>query len=229
VTYESNIIYMTAAAKALGGANNALGIGVSVESVGYTVSGLNFYNNIVVNNLAGFWAFKTESGHTYSGWLVAGNTFINNDRGIRVDNSGGTVADNIFENNVLINANLGDNAILFDTDSGGNIFRNNLYWGGTEQFNWLGSSTNFAGWVTNSGETNSSWTNPFLADYTTVPPSFWEAIRLGLIADPDAGAILDVGTSSDTTTSSGTSSSSTSSGDVSAQTVSKKGQGKTKR
>jgi PKD repeat protein len=189
VIIDGNLIYLTSEGKSWPtvdpnkpNKSNSLGIGVSVECAGSAncyypdwgeraVTGLTATNNIVVNANGGLWAFRNDGSYVASGWLVANNTFINNDVGIRV--AGIDVQQSEFRNNIVIQNNSGD-AVEIQRPGPNTIFSNNLYFAIRQQaFRWGTTVTDFTGWKGLSSDANSLWSDPRLQDTSAIPPRFW--------------------------------------------------------
>jgi len=189
VTVDSNLIYLTPEAKTWpsidphrGNWSNSLGIGVSVECAGSgacyyedagerSVDNLTIANNIVVNVNGGIWLFKNDNPFVASGWRVINNTFINNDNGIYL--TGVEVRNSIFKNNIVVQNN-GGYQVHVALPGIGNEFSNNLYFGSSQRFKWGSVESDFAGWRTATGETNSQWIDPKLVNPAMIPPRLWD-------------------------------------------------------
>ena len=170
---EDNLIYLTPEAKQWNSNfnNNAQGIGVSVESypdqptITRDATGLKISNNIVVNTSTGIGSFVEESGHTFSGWVVTNNTFLNNDFGIKLQ---GQTASNTFRDNIVFGG-----SPVVDVPAGAGVFANNVYYGSAQSFQWGGTAGDFTQWQGLSGETNSQWADPIFQNSSAIPPRFW--------------------------------------------------------
>jgi parallel beta-helix repeat protein len=171
---EGNLIYLSPEAKNWNSNfnNNAEGIGVSVEPYDSPPStrdstGLKISNNIVVNTARGLSSFVEEGGHTFSGWVVTNNTFINNDEGIFLH---GPTTGNTFRNNIILG---GSPVAGVESPSGSSTLSNNIYFGNSESFQWGQTTGNFAQWQGSSGDATSQWADPMLQNPSAIPPRFW--------------------------------------------------------
>ena len=183
---DGNLIYVTPEAKAWSlrdgytghNRNNTMGIVISVES--YTdfppserdVTGTTILNNIIVNTMHGIRSYgPQESGHPFTGWIIANNTLVNNDWGIYLGVK--DVRDNIVRNNVVFQAS-GGYAVRIDYPTGSSSFSSNLYFGSeTTKFRWGTSETDFSGWKNLLNDEKSRWINPSLQNTSYIPPRFW--------------------------------------------------------
>jgi len=178
--FNGNLVYLTNEAKNWPtidpqGRNKstALGIGLAVEpdsSFVSALSGLQITNNIVVNANGGIYAWPEEAGHTFSGWLIANNTLINNGTGLIIHNSGaGVDSINVRKNIITANTYAQLNVSPAPTNA---YFGDNIY-NGVNTFYRAGFALNYAGWLSASGEANSYFTSPLLLNETAIPPRFW--------------------------------------------------------
>ncbi len=152
----------------------AVSIEVETEFFGVqSVDNLTIRNNIVVNGLNGLrvWVDAPTKPVNTSGWLVANNTFVNNDDGIVFDPPA-TIRTSSFKNNIVWQGNGG--FVFSITTPGPNLtFTNNLYFGSQNLFHWGPSNTTYTTWRSTSGEVASLWSDPRLQNASAIPPRFW--------------------------------------------------------
>ena len=184
IEVRNNLIYLTTEAKTWSSlgftTSNALGIGAAVEPDASFVSALDnlrIHDNVVVNTAACFRAFPEQAGHTFSNWYIYNNTCIDNDQGIRIDNSGAPITNITMRNNIVRSRGSGAGGRIVQfvpAPTGSNFFSNNIYDGTSQVFDINGTTMNFASWVAATGESNSFFTPPLLASYTT-PCRLWNS------------------------------------------------------
>jgi parallel beta-helix repeat protein len=178
---DGNLIYLSDAAKSWLDArddnrSNADGIVVSIESA--KASGnLQLVNNIIVNALSCIRArIRGKDPRLWAGlWTVSNNTCVSNDTGIAIMD-GAFVSRLVVQNNILIDKGAGSSMVEIHAAPGSSILRNNVYGSfDPRAFHWMDREPrSFAGWVSVSGEHDSSTRDPFLKAPATIPPRLWD-------------------------------------------------------
>jgi hypothetical protein len=197
VTLQENFVFLSNAAKTWPtvdsfGRNhsNSLGIGAAVEpdsSFQPSLSGLKVVKNLVVNAGVGFQAFPEEAGHLFANWLIANNTFVDNDVGVLIDNRGAGIDAITFANNIVRgggNQIAGNPSIRVNPAPTDSSFISNLYYNpfAPNEFYWGGlSGTDFSAWRQKAGESGSLQADPLLVEETVSMPRLWD----GGLGSPD--------------------------------------------
>jgi len=172
--FDKNFLYLTADARSVTTGNQPIGITFGVEDYGggtNSINGFEASNNLVIGTTNCFYRWNSQSTVSDSNVTILENSCINNAEGMRFDVPGGGFSNHTIRNNLIVGGPLASGETMYwDPAPTATTFSNNLYYA-IDQFKWGANTTNYAGWLTNSGETGSVNSNPNIS--TTVPCRLW--------------------------------------------------------